>query len=499
MDNKLSGLWNILTGKRTSNVAGVTDAPPAQEVEEIAATWRDPYGQSVLNGFLGKGPKAIYQQNPDPVLVRESNQAPVGYKYPLGIFRALMDKDAQVFASFQQLYSLILDSRMTVESDGEDQSGEDAADLLRTALCELKGSGVQGFMYGLLSAIPYGYHVPEALWGLDDLTVIGANGKRGKTRESVWVRRFMSRDPRRFTFDAQEQARLLTLTHPTYGEELPPDRFFTFRPFAEFENPFGSPLLSKIYWLCKLKHLVIKWWPDLCESYGFPIPIVKPQRPLSKEERAALKAQIDDIRRTLGLVLPFLTDLEFAESGKASSEMFHAFITLMDGYIARVILSQDFTVQQAEKGGTRSAGEIYAEAAARLARMHASALARFITIEYGRRLIDWNFGYNQVAYPIVKFDTSTVADKLQRMLVYTGAAGVGFHISHVEMEDTLGMQWATDDADWVQPALPPAPGTGMGADGKPIDTRPPYDQGQNPAGQSNTGGLKKSVAKAQNP
>lgn len=483
-----AAIRNLLGGSRSSNVRGYTDGKDSQETEEIAQTWRDPYVTGLLNAYAGTG-KKVFTENPDPVLSLEGGLAGVGYSYPLGIYRELLDKDARAFTAWQQRKGLTLDGRLTVVPDGEDSDAEDAADLLRTALTQLQGGGLQGFIDGLLSAVPYGFHVPEAIWAVDEMRIMKSDGKRGAAKEILWAKRFCSRDQRRFKFDADGNPRLVTLARPLDGEPLPPYRFLPFRPYAEYENPYGDPLLRRVYWLCKIKKIILKFWPDLCERYGMPLVAAKPGRVLSASERTTLKTAIDDLRQNTGLVLPFLTELELIESGKAGSEIYSSLIMLLDSYIAGVIIGQDFTVAQAEKGGTRSAGEIYAEAASRIARMDATALARYLTNDYGRLLTDLNFGYNRVPYPKVIIDTSTVQDKMNRVIMYQGLSQIGFPISSVEIEDTVGVQQALDGDDaLVAPQMQAAA----------MDARPPYDKTQNPKGASNQGGIKKPATQAQN-
>lgn len=497
MNNPLPAILNFISGNRASQVKGYTDTPPAPAVGEIAAGWRDPYAQDVLMNFLtgnGQNSSGIFL-NPSPVIRYNHPQAGLGYHYPLGIFREMRAKDARIWTSLMQRKALTLAASMRIVPDGEDSDAQLGADLLRTALFNLQGGGYQAWADGMLDGVGDGVAFSEGLWAADDFELRKADGSRGVRRKWAWVRRFCHRDPRRFVFDFNSCPRLLTLGNMSIGEEVPANQFFVFRPYPLFDNPYGDPVLAKCVWPYYLKKLGLKWKADLCEKLARPWLIGEIDRQMSPGERDKWIDGLNGLPEGLGMVPPWGGKVTALEAGKSGSEILETYIDRWDSYNAGTIAGQDFTVSQAEKGGTRSAGEIYEEVASRIAQQDAAAWARFIEIEYGRRLIDYNFGYQGVPYPRVVIDPSTSADKMNQIIVATGLSQIGFHLSRQDLEDKTGYQWAVDDNDWVRPEVPAA----LGPDGQPLDARPPYDKTQNPAGASNTGGLKKSAAQAQNP
>lgn len=469
-------ILGLFSGRRHSQVVGVTDTPEPQRSRIPAPRSTDPWLESFVGGRFGSPSIA---SNPDPVLYTEAaGKSGLCFRYPGGLYVESLLKDAHAQACFNQRASRVAEAPLRIGPNGDDEKAILAADLCRTAADKMIGGGMSQFIFDLMSAIPYGLQCPMPVWTLGEFALKKQNGESGLSREWLYAEWFEMCDPRRIGFTIDGTPRLITESHLSDGEPIPQGSMLFFRPYNRYGNPYGTPLAANIFYLMYSKRKALGYWWNLAEKYSFPIALFTPKGGKSDSELDAVQGIAEDITYGTSAVLPSEFEHDFVETGKSGSEILRSLVNVNNGEMSRLILGQDFTAQQADKGGTRSAGEIYDEVAARIARQDATAVADFLRNVYFRMLVQYNLGADH-PLPIVEIDTRSTAEKLQESQVIVSLANTGYRFTQNQMSKRFGYDWADKDDEWMKPPS---------AEPQLADTRPAYDQSQNPrnaAGQAN--------------
>nr|VFK67712.1 MAG: Protein of unknown function (DUF935) [Candidatus Kentron sp. UNK]VFK73044.1 MAG: Protein of unknown function (DUF935) [Candidatus Kentron sp. UNK] len=162
----------------------------------------------------------------------------------------------------------------------------------------------------ILDATLYGYQPMEILWEVaaGHLTPAAVIGK----------------PPEWFHFDNENRLRFLTRESRREGELLPPYKFLLPRQEATYDNPYGFPDLSMVFWPTVFKKGGMTFWLDFSEKYGGAWAVGKLPRNTLEDETEAFADRLEEMIQTAVAVIPDDTSVEIKEAGGkgASADIF---------------------------------------------------------------------------------------------------------------------------------------------------------------------------------
>lgn len=205
---------------------------------------------------------------------------------------------------------------------------------------------------GAWEALPYGYSVMEAVFEFDAQSRITLNEIVVKPLE--W---FEPKNDGQLIF-RKPQSSLEVDVFKTY-----PLKFFLTRRKPTFKQPYGDPLLSKLYWLWFFKTNSTKFWVKFLERFGSPLLVGKvggdgrnqddidamTTALLNAHAQSVISIDSEDDVNTVGT--------NFSGAG---SSAFEAFDRVMTKRIQKVVLGQTMTSEN-DGGGSKALGVVHNE------------------------------------------------------------------------------------------------------------------------------------------
>lgn len=276
----------------------------------------------------------------------------------------------------------------------------------------------------LLSAIEYGYSVSEVIW---------------EQRGGYWIPRHLkSRRAERFRFNT-DGTPILASSGTVLDQ---PYKLLIYRNSPEAENPYGTPILSRCYWMWKFKQAGLEFWLSATEKAGVPSIIALFES--MDERRAAEKAQeislaLTDVSSGSGAALANVKEIKTLEMSGVLKD-FQVLINTCNAEMSYSITGQSLATQEAEFG-TRAQATVHQDTLYNLCRGDAVSLAHTM-----QDLIDWmvelNFGAD-VPAPRGGFDLSNRATFEEVM----NAIERGVPVSRRLLYDRYGLPEPSDEED----------------------------------------------------
>jgi phage gp29-like protein len=235
----------------------------------------------------------------------------------------------------------------------------------------------------MLEAPLFGYKIMEIIYRYDKGKIIPADIK-GRPQE--W-----------FVFDANNLPYFINSTGNK--EALLPKKFFVIQHNSNYNNPYGSALLSNCYWYVIYKKDIIGFWATFTEKYG--MPFLKGTVAVGSTESKVneMIEKLDDLRQDGVIVYEddAMTNVDIIrETSSASVEIYKSLIEFFNSEISKAILSSTLTSEVTDKG-TYAASKTHQEVRQDII----DADKELIEIWFNK-LIQWliekNFGLKEV-YP----------------------------------------------------------------------------------------------------
>ena len=205
---------------------------------------------------------------------------------------------------------------------------------------------------GAWEALPYGYSVMEAVFAFDLQNRITLNDIVVKPLE--W-------------FEPKNDGQLI-FRKPQSSSEIDvfkayPLKFFLTRRKPTFKQPYGDPLLSKLYWLWFFKTNSTKFWVKFLERFGSPLLVGKVggdgrnQDDIDAMTTALLNAHAQSVISIDSEDDVSTVGTNFSGAG---SSAFEAFDRVMTKRIQKVVLGQTMTSEN-DGGGSKALGVVHNE------------------------------------------------------------------------------------------------------------------------------------------
>lgn len=282
---------------------------PPPDFNEVATT-RD--GRDITRGYVDSMMQLLPQ---DSVLALRGN-----YNYDL--YREVL-RDDQVKATFDQRRLSVIKKEWAVTPGGGRPIDIEAADFLKDQLKRINFDNVTDKM---LYSVFYGYGIAEVLW-------------EDRAPYTFWKIRV--RDRRRFVFDIDMQARLLTMTNTLPGEKLGERKFWILACGADHDDePYGLGLAHWLYWPVFFKRGGLKLWLTFLDKFGTPTAKGEYPGNATYEEKQKLLAALRAITSESGVIVPEGMAIDLIEAARSGTTTHTDLYDRMNAAITKVIVCQ---------------------------------------------------------------------------------------------------------------------------------------------------------------
>jgi phage gp29-like protein len=299
------------------------------------------------------------------------------------LFEEMEEKDAHL-GSVLQTRKLAVTGLEWEVSEASGESGDvRTAEFVKEAL--LRVENLDEALADMLDAVGKGFSVLETMWEV-------AEGR-------FWIKELKWRHQKKFTFlerksDAPMPSwpRLLTDAEPVYGEELPGGKFVVHRQRSRSGLVQRAGLLRPCAWMYLFKNYTLKDWVVFGERYAMPMRVGKFGPGASEADRKVLRNAVFNLGADAAAVISDSTVVELLESaGKgATAEIYEKLAEFCDRSVSKAVLGQTLTTEQS--GGAYATARVHQMVRQDLLEADARALARTVTMQVVRPLVEFNFG-----------------------------------------------------------------------------------------------------------
>jgi phage gp29-like protein len=224
----------------------------------------------------------------------------------------------------------------------------------------------------VLNAPLYGYQVLETMWD-----------------EKTWTPKDLVAKPCQwFVFDENNELRFRTKQDVFLGEKLPEKKFLLATHDADYENPYGFPILSACFWPVTFRKGGFKFWVTFTEKFGMPFIVGKQPRGTGKEETEAFADMLEQMVQDAIAVIPDDASVEIPETkNTGSADLYDKLIAACKSEISVALLGHS-------GGALSTPGKLGGEDQAITVREDIVDGDKKIVEETFNTLIDWIAFYN---------------------------------------------------------------------------------------------------------
>ncbi len=380
----------------------VNPMPPRGEI----ASSRD--GRDITAGYLDP---LMIQPSRDPIL-RD-------HGLTLEAYEAILQDD-QVAATFQQRRLAVTSAEWDVRAGGSDRQSVMAADFLRENLDRIGWDAVTDKMlYGVF----YGYAVAECMWARDGGHIV---------LEALKVRK-----QRRFGFDGTGRLRMMTMENPN-GELMPDRKFWHYATGSDNDDePYGLGLARWLYWPVFFKRNGVKLWLIFLDKFGMPTAKGSFPTGATLDEQRRLLQAAQTIQTDSAICLPEGMNIELIEASRGGQPTYHELLRIMNGAIAKVVLSQALTTESV-------GGQYKAEVQMDVRREIVRADSDMITTSFNGSVVRWLMAMNfpKAALPQAIRITQEPEDLTERSKRDKTIVEMGFRPDLEYIKQTYGDGWS---------------------------------------------------------
>ena len=196
----------------------------------------------------------------------------------------------------------------------------------------------------MLDAVLYGYQPMEIAWqkvgGLFiPVDIVG--------KPANW-----------FVFDDENKLRFRTRENSIKGEELRVRKFLLPRQDPTYDNPYGFPDLSMVFWPTTFKKGGLKFWVQFTEKYGAPWVIGKHPRGTQDKEADDLLDKLEAMVQDAVGVIPDDSSVEIKEAanGANNADVYERLLHFCRSEVSIALLGQNQTTEASSTHASAQAG-----------------------------------------------------------------------------------------------------------------------------------------------
>jgi phage gp29-like protein len=349
-----------------------------------------------------------------------------------------IERDCHAFAVLQKRKLAIIAREWQLLPASESALDKKAAELVERQLHNLRFDQV---CVKLLDATLKGYSVAEILWGYDGAEIV--------------ARRVKVKPQRRFIFDEDQQARLLTPVDQVKGEQLPPRKFIVHRcGEKDDDNPYGLGLGHKLFWPVFFKKQDLTFWLTFVDKFAAPTAVGEYPNGTSEADQKKLLASLSTIASEAGIIVPQGMVVKLLEAARSGSiDTYERLARYLDEQISECVLGETLSTNIGNSGSL-AASKTHNEVRLELAKGDSDLLSDTLNETLIRWIVELNLpGAKppQLWRDFAEGDDLKVRSERDKNLVE-----MGFEPDLKYINETYGGKW-TKKAKPAQPQQP-APG-----------------------------------------
>ncbi len=315
--------------------------------------------------------------NPDVVLSRQgSGQGLVLYEQIL--------RDPHIYSNYQQRWLAVTGKERQVLPGADTPAAKKAAEFVESVVNAIPL--FDQVLFQLLHGIHYGFRCAEIMWEVSE--------------GDVWVQKIIARQPKYFSFDIHGNPRLLTITSPLMGEELPERKIQRFIYPGGDDNPYGQGLGQRLYWWDWFKRNNVKFWVLFNEKFGSPTAVGKYPNGSERGIKDKLLEVLAAIQQESGIIIPEGQEVSLLEAARTSStSTYKELCDYCDSQASKCIVGQTLTTQVGATG-SYAASQTHMEVKDEIIEADADLLCFYLNNELLRWICDFNIpGLKRDEYP----------------------------------------------------------------------------------------------------
>jgi phage gp29-like protein len=297
------------------------------------------------------------------------------------LFEEMEEKDAHLGSVMQTRKLAVAGLEWEVVPASDDKESGRISAFVREALFWVENWDEA--LIDLLDAVGKGFSVGEVMWEISE----------GR----AWIKDIRWRHQKLFTFFERSGGlaptpRLLTEKAPVYGEVLVPNKFVVHAYRARSGVTARGGVLRPCAYMYLFKNYTLKDWVVFNERYAMPMRVGKFGPGTSEADRKILKRAVFNLSNDAAAVISDSTVIELLEQAgkRATAEVFERLAEFCDRSMSKAVLGH---TGSAESSPGRLGGENEARAVRQdLLEADAKALAKTITMQLIRPLVEFNFG-----------------------------------------------------------------------------------------------------------
>jgi phage gp29-like protein len=285
---------------------------------------------------------------------------------------AEVERDTHAHAVLEKRKLSLIGREWTIEPASDDPQDQAGAELIESVLSALP---FDRLCRDLLDATLYGYAIAEIAWRREGSAIL--------------PERVVAHDPRRFVFDAEWRARLLTREQPAWGIELPERKFITHRFGVKGNNPYGLGLGSKLFWPVLFKREGVAFWLTFLEKFASPTPVGKYAHGTLPADQDRLLKSLQDMVQAGAVVVPLGTELTYLEATRAGNAGYERWCEYWDNQMSLCVFGSTLATDT-QGQGSRAASETHKEAEEQIVDSDADLLSDTLRETLFRWILDYN-------------------------------------------------------------------------------------------------------------
>jgi phage gp29-like protein len=361
-------------------------------------------------GELGADPMLLrfgnWQEIPHPSrFVRERSE--IGDRVG-ELYTRMIESDTTLAGLWEKRVKAVLALPRFIRAADATPAAEDTAAFVRTALSKIP-----------LRVVPISHALEAILKGVAITEVLWEQVPRGPLAGSWLPVDLIDRPMWRFGWSAADRnLRIVTTPLRTSPVSAPPMKFQVLT-YGTKDNPWGRPLLDRLYWVWYLKKHAAKYWALFIERFAQPLakgtyPYKPGQEAANKEQQDRLLTILNTIRTGTSIALPEGLDIAFLEASRGGDASYAAFLAWLDRAESLLLLGEVDTSGLAKGPGSYAKAVVSNEVRLETVDHDAHLLGSFETDTLIRWIVLLNFGPDA---PIPKsiYDSTDAPDRDQRM------------------------------------------------------------------------------------
>lgn len=399
---------------------------PIGSTDEIATLQKD---IDIFYGWVNR------LENPDPVLRTEA--AGKGLK-----LYDEVERDAHAGSVLQQRRMAIVGKEWEIlPAKSSRKMGRPAATSQEQVVADYVSQVLMDCNFDqarqeLLKSILYGHHEAEIIWQ--------------PSGNDLKIKKIIGKHPRRFSFTANRELRLLTWENMIEGDVLPERKFISFT-YGDSDNPYGKGLGQRLWWPVWFKKHGIKFWMIFLEKFGMPTPVGKYPTGTLPEKQTKLMNAIRAIQTDTGIKIPDTMDISFLEASRAGNVSYEQLCEYMDKQISKTVLGQTASTEgtPGKLGNDQNQADVRQE----ITEADADLLDGCLNDSLIKWIVDYNFP-GVTAYPQIKTYANAKPDLAARVAIdKTLVVDIGLPVAQDYFYETYGIPAPQEGEELVKITL----------------------------------------------